>query len=269
MSWGPGRDESWPEMIGEFADELIQMEGIRWCPCYGRRRIAALLHQGKEDQRHGGCPRPQDIHGIGGRGRDLPPVRSTSPRRQEGEGSRGHPGKRFLKEVIQGSRTAPWSHRRNPSRQTNHHPGMSSLACLPIADHGHVLVLADLVQSSSFVHGSRTHDPASPGIGGTRTAACGKLAGVQRQLVEPGSVSGLTHLIALIFLRPSVIVREGQRVDVHRPRMVYGQLVVAEEEGAQPFPTAVPGVNSAGRCAGAWVCLHHGRRDGSLAWDHP
>jgi nanoRNase/pAp phosphatase (c-di-AMP/oligoRNAs hydrolase) len=27
---------SWPEMIGEFADELIQMEGIRWCMCYGR-----------------------------------------------------------------------------------------------------------------------------------------------------------------------------------------------------------------------------------------
>jgi hypothetical protein len=23
-------------MIGEFADELIQMEGIRWCMCYGR-----------------------------------------------------------------------------------------------------------------------------------------------------------------------------------------------------------------------------------------
>ncbi len=27
---------SWPEMIGEFADELIQMEGVRWCLCYGR-----------------------------------------------------------------------------------------------------------------------------------------------------------------------------------------------------------------------------------------
>lgn len=27
---------SWPEMIGEFADELVQMEGIRWCMCYGR-----------------------------------------------------------------------------------------------------------------------------------------------------------------------------------------------------------------------------------------
>lgn len=27
---------SWPEMIGEFADELVQMEGVRWCLCYGR-----------------------------------------------------------------------------------------------------------------------------------------------------------------------------------------------------------------------------------------
>jgi nanoRNase/pAp phosphatase (c-di-AMP/oligoRNAs hydrolase) len=26
----------WPEMIGEFADELIQLEGMRWCMCYGR-----------------------------------------------------------------------------------------------------------------------------------------------------------------------------------------------------------------------------------------
>ncbi len=26
----------WPEMIGEFADELIQIEGSRWCMCYGR-----------------------------------------------------------------------------------------------------------------------------------------------------------------------------------------------------------------------------------------
>jgi nanoRNase/pAp phosphatase (c-di-AMP/oligoRNAs hydrolase) len=27
---------SWPEMIAEFADELVQMEGVRWCLCYGR-----------------------------------------------------------------------------------------------------------------------------------------------------------------------------------------------------------------------------------------
>jgi nanoRNase/pAp phosphatase (c-di-AMP/oligoRNAs hydrolase) len=34
---------SWPEMIGEFADELIQMEGIRWCMCYGRHNGSVLF----------------------------------------------------------------------------------------------------------------------------------------------------------------------------------------------------------------------------------
>ena len=34
---------SWPEMIGEFADELIQMEGIRWCLCYGRHNGSLLF----------------------------------------------------------------------------------------------------------------------------------------------------------------------------------------------------------------------------------
>lgn len=34
---------SWPEMIGEFADELIQMEGIRWCMCYGRHDGSLLF----------------------------------------------------------------------------------------------------------------------------------------------------------------------------------------------------------------------------------
>ncbi len=34
---------SWPEMIGEFADELIQLEGIRWCMCYGRHNGAVLF----------------------------------------------------------------------------------------------------------------------------------------------------------------------------------------------------------------------------------
>jgi len=33
----------WPEMIGEFADELIQMEGIRWCLCYGRHNGSLLF----------------------------------------------------------------------------------------------------------------------------------------------------------------------------------------------------------------------------------
>jgi nanoRNase/pAp phosphatase (c-di-AMP/oligoRNAs hydrolase) len=34
---------SWPEMIGEYADELIQMEGIRWCMCYGRHNGSLLF----------------------------------------------------------------------------------------------------------------------------------------------------------------------------------------------------------------------------------
>lgn len=33
----------WPEMIGEFADELIQIEGIRWCMCYGRHNGSILF----------------------------------------------------------------------------------------------------------------------------------------------------------------------------------------------------------------------------------
>ncbi len=33
----------WPEMIGEFADELIQMEGIRWCMCYGRHNGSLIF----------------------------------------------------------------------------------------------------------------------------------------------------------------------------------------------------------------------------------
>ncbi len=34
---------SWPEMIGEFADELIQLEGIRCCMCYGRHNGSVLF----------------------------------------------------------------------------------------------------------------------------------------------------------------------------------------------------------------------------------
>ncbi len=33
----------WPEMIGEFADELIQIEGIRWCLCYGRHNGSLIF----------------------------------------------------------------------------------------------------------------------------------------------------------------------------------------------------------------------------------
>ncbi len=33
----------WPEMIGEFADELIQIEGVRWCLCYGRHNGSILF----------------------------------------------------------------------------------------------------------------------------------------------------------------------------------------------------------------------------------
>lgn len=34
---------AWPEMIGEYADELIQMEGIKWCMCYGRHDGSLLF----------------------------------------------------------------------------------------------------------------------------------------------------------------------------------------------------------------------------------
>ncbi|HQG31148.1 MAG TPA: bifunctional oligoribonuclease/PAP phosphatase NrnA [Deltaproteobacteria bacterium] len=33
----------WPEMIGEFADELIQLEGIKWCMCYGRHNGSLIF----------------------------------------------------------------------------------------------------------------------------------------------------------------------------------------------------------------------------------
>lgn len=33
----------WPEMIGEFADELIQIEGMRWCMCYGRHNGSLIF----------------------------------------------------------------------------------------------------------------------------------------------------------------------------------------------------------------------------------
>lgn len=34
---------AWPEMIGEFADELIKIEGIHWCMCYGRHNGSLLF----------------------------------------------------------------------------------------------------------------------------------------------------------------------------------------------------------------------------------
>lgn len=33
----------WPEMLGEFADELIQIEGVRWCLCYGQHKGSLLF----------------------------------------------------------------------------------------------------------------------------------------------------------------------------------------------------------------------------------
>jgi len=33
---------TWPEIIGEIADELIQMEGIKWCFCYGKHNGSIL-----------------------------------------------------------------------------------------------------------------------------------------------------------------------------------------------------------------------------------
>jgi nanoRNase/pAp phosphatase (c-di-AMP/oligoRNAs hydrolase) len=34
---------AWPEMIGEYADELIQLEGIKWCMCYGKHDGSLLF----------------------------------------------------------------------------------------------------------------------------------------------------------------------------------------------------------------------------------
>ncbi len=33
----------WSEMIGQFADELVQIEGIRWCMCYGRHNGSLIF----------------------------------------------------------------------------------------------------------------------------------------------------------------------------------------------------------------------------------
>jgi nanoRNase/pAp phosphatase (c-di-AMP/oligoRNAs hydrolase) len=42
----------WPEMIGEFADELVQMEGIQWCFCYGRYNGSILFSVRTTRSRH-------------------------------------------------------------------------------------------------------------------------------------------------------------------------------------------------------------------------
>ncbi|HOO46384.1 MAG TPA: bifunctional oligoribonuclease/PAP phosphatase NrnA [Deltaproteobacteria bacterium] len=56
----------WPEMIGEFADELIQMEGMRWCICYGRHNGSLLFSIRTTRSSHmAGVLAHKICHGIG------------------------------------------------------------------------------------------------------------------------------------------------------------------------------------------------------------
>jgi nanoRNase/pAp phosphatase (c-di-AMP/oligoRNAs hydrolase) len=57
---------AWPEMIGEYADELIQMEGIRWCMCYGRHNGSLLFSiRTKRTNYMAGVLAHKICHGIG------------------------------------------------------------------------------------------------------------------------------------------------------------------------------------------------------------
>jgi len=56
----------WPEMIGEFADELIRIEGIRWCLCYGRHNGSILFSIRTTRSNHmAGVLANKRCHGIG------------------------------------------------------------------------------------------------------------------------------------------------------------------------------------------------------------
>ena len=56
----------WPEMIGEYADELIQIEGIRWCMCYGRHNGSILFSIRTTRSSHmAGVLAHKICHGIG------------------------------------------------------------------------------------------------------------------------------------------------------------------------------------------------------------
>ncbi len=59
----------WPEMIGEFADELIQIEGMRWCLCYGRHNGSLLFSIRTTRSSHmAGVLAHKITHGIGSGG---------------------------------------------------------------------------------------------------------------------------------------------------------------------------------------------------------
>lgn len=56
----------WPEMIGEFADELIQIEGMRWCLCYGRHNGSLFFSIRTTRSRYmAGVVAHKLCHGIG------------------------------------------------------------------------------------------------------------------------------------------------------------------------------------------------------------
>jgi nanoRNase/pAp phosphatase (c-di-AMP/oligoRNAs hydrolase) len=60
---------AWPEMIGEFADELIRIEGIRWCMCYGRHNGGILFSIRTTRANHmAGVLANKICHGIGSGG---------------------------------------------------------------------------------------------------------------------------------------------------------------------------------------------------------
>jgi len=60
---------SWPEMIGEFADELIKIEGIHWCMCYGRHNGHLLFSIRTTRSTHmAGVLAHKISHGIGSGG---------------------------------------------------------------------------------------------------------------------------------------------------------------------------------------------------------
>jgi nanoRNase/pAp phosphatase (c-di-AMP/oligoRNAs hydrolase) len=88
----------WPEMIGEFADELIQMEGIRWCMCYGRHNGSLIfsIRTTRPSYMAGCWPTRSATDWAGGRPRDLcrgQDRSGTGP--QEGQGPRRHPPEAF------------------------------------------------------------------------------------------------------------------------------------------------------------------------------
>lgn len=59
----------WPEMIGEFADELIKIEGIHWCMCYGRHNGNLLFSIRTTRSTHmAGVLAHKISHGIGSGG---------------------------------------------------------------------------------------------------------------------------------------------------------------------------------------------------------